>query len=224
MPLMLFLCIKFLDIFLGLIFICGLLMFCTSCGKKNSNDSKFCFSCGMSMIGHMPVAKGVNKITAPHLNSIQDKSVDNNQSKNLIIGLVVIGLILVALSFKSVLSTSISVNSAPAETEYTYEPSIMSLNGVLVSPKGEDPNGRIVQYYAIEMQAPINVKGDKSDPINSETVNNLTLVQLTGESTLINKIKNNMGRRVILKGTLYHSHTGHHHTSVLMTVQSVNLN
>jgi len=35
-------------------------------------------------------------------------------------------------------------------------------------------------------------------------------------------IKHLIGKRVIIEGTLFHAHTGHHHTKVLMDVSSIN--
>jgi hypothetical protein len=32
-----------------------------------------------------------------------------------------------------------------------------------------------------------------------------------------------IGKKVIVKGTLFHAHTGHHHTDVLMNVESISL-
>lgn len=47
---------------------------------------------------------------------------------------------------------------------------------------------------------------------------NVTLVQLVLDSAANNYLKNRLGQRVTLRGTLFGAHTGHHHADLLLSV------
>jgi hypothetical protein len=294
-------------------------MFCSNCGKENSNESRFCFSCGRPLVdqailvGNKPNLNSSAPVECPacHIGTLEADGSENTStpvkafrvggilldllgvatvifalfqtdtvdkismllagavlvgagvwvmkianaykgylcrscgssilmdvagvyhiaskneigtSKNILIVAVVTLFIVLGFGYKSTLNDAVDRKPFSSDGSYSYEPSIVSLDGVLVTPKGEAPNGRFVQYYAVELTSPIKVNGDKSDPINYDTIHDVRIIQLTGDSSVINQIKSNKGRKVNLKGTLFHSHSGHHFTTVLMTVQSVNLN
>jgi hypothetical protein len=125
---------------------------------------------------------------------------------------------------KGVPKSGVSNNINLSSKSYAYEPQVVELRGLLVSPKGESPDGSEVRFYAVELSDTINVIGDGSDSINSESVNGVKIVQLAGDKFETDQIKSNLGKTARLSGTLFHSHTVHHFTDVLMSVDSIKLN
>jgi hypothetical protein len=110
-----------------------------------------------------------------------------------------------------------------------YEPSVVSLKGKLVVKRyygppnfGENPKtDEKEDMPVLLLSEPVNVRGkNESGPaaIDDESVKNVR------EMALVLRMphKNLIGRTVIIKGTLFHAFTGHHHTAVLMDVQSIN--
>jgi uncharacterized protein DUF4431 len=109
----------------------------------------------------------------------------------------------------------------------TYEPDRVTLVGKVVSRTfygppnyGEDPatDSKEDQYVLI-LDAPIDVIGS-TDPIDKTErgVKNLTLVVFDFKA---NPVESLIGKRVEVQGTLFHAHTGHHHTRVLIEVESI---
>ena len=98
---------------------------------------------------------------------------------------------------------------------YEYEPSSVTLYGTLVSAPGETPDGDKLMYPALKLIIPITVEGTPGDDFNSQTEKGITLLQLVLKQKMVKKFKKLKGQRVTVIGTLFHSHTGHHHTDVL---------
>jgi hypothetical protein len=108
-----------------------------------------------------------------------------------------------------------------------YEPAVVKLSGLLVTEYvygppgfGEDPEtDQIDRKWQLRLFAPVDVIGTPGDDTNSESENDV------GRVALINFSKANLnahlGKRVVVEGTLFHSHTAHHHTKVLLEVQKV---
>jgi hypothetical protein len=71
------------------------------------------------------------------------------------------------------------------------------------------------------LSKPVNVRGkpDPDEDFNRISVENVRRMELV----LTLPHKNMIGKNVIVTGTLFHSFTGHHHTDVLMYVQSIRL-
>jgi len=110
---------------------------------------------------------------------------------------------------------------------FEYEPRLVALSGVIrlenrFGPPGygEDPvQDSKVEIRVLELESPINVKGDPADDINTETVLGVKNIQLVVEEP----IRKYLQKKVTIKGTLFHGHTGHHYTEVLLDVQSINI-
>ena len=109
-----------------------------------------------------------------------------------------------------------------------YSPAVVELEGKLSIKTswgppnfGENPETDSKERsWILSLDKPINVRG-KTDPdpgLNTsvEDVRELQLVLHKPRRELI-------GKTVIVKGTLFHAHTGHHHRDVLMDVQSIGL-
>lgn len=109
----------------------------------------------------------------------------------------------------------------------TYEPTVVELKGRLVTRTyfgppnyGEEPKTDSKETLPfLELTEPANVRGKQGKDAGYEeaTVENIKEMGLVLEiehETLIGKL-------VMVKGTLFHAFTGHHHTDVLMNVQSI---
>ena len=71
------------------------------------------------------------------------------------------------------------------------------------------------------LSSPINVRANTDDVINGTPVKHARVVQLVLEPGLLLSSKSFVGGRVLVTGTLFHAHTGHHHYEVLMSVQQI---
>lgn len=83
---------------------------------------------------------------------------------------------------------------------------------------GENPETDSIESQALlKLDSPICVDGgnDPFSQLESEQ-NEITLVPMEGT-----QLKQYVGRHVVAKGVLFHSFSGHHHTSVLIELQSI---
>ena len=82
---------------------------------------------------------------------------------------------------------------------------------------GETPKIDSRETQAILLlDSPIDVIGTPNDEID-ETERGVKAITLVSERSL----RSFVGKRVTAQGSLFHAHTGHHHTKVLMSVSSV---
>lgn len=141
---------------------------------------------------------------------------------------IIILLVIIFLSScrYSVLSSN---NNSTSLIWYKYEPKEVYLTGFLKLEKGYGPpnygadpaHDQRVSYYVLKLAAPINVKGDPFDEMNSETVKNVRVIQIVYDKLdRISKLKN---KKVGIKGTLFKGFTGHHYTDILITVKEISL-
>ena len=114
--------------------------------------------------------------------------------------------------------------SSPAQRrQLHYEPERVTLTGKLVyrtfygPPNyGEDPktDSRETQPVLIlDSAVDVNTGNDPADE-TERSVGRITLV-------VQHTVKDFVGKRMVVEGTLFHAITGHHHTKVLMTVSSI---
>jgi hypothetical protein len=116
------------------------------------------------------------------------------------------------------------------EQWYKYEPEIVALKGTIITLSafgppnyGENPDrDEKVIYYALELDNPINVKGNLNSELNTDTFKNISTIQiLLSESD--RDIKDKINKKVIITGTLFQRITGHHFTKVLIDAQKIDL-
>ena len=109
-----------------------------------------------------------------------------------------------------------------------YEPATVELEGrVVIRSKyrppnyGEDPKtDEKVKVLFLVLTKPINVVGIEGHEYNARSVQGAREIQLIitdGKP----KHKNLVGKNVVVKGTLFHAHTGHHYTDLVMTARSL---
>jgi uncharacterized protein DUF4431 len=111
----------------------------------------------------------------------------------------------------------------------SYQPTVVKLKGTLsvktyYGPPnyGENPDTDAKEELPILiLKKPINVRGnpDPKDGFDRKSVEDLREIQLV----LTMPHKEFIGKTVLVKGTLFHAFTGHHHTDVLMDVRCIKL-
>jgi hypothetical protein len=117
---------------------------------------------------------------------------------------------------------------SPQNTSWlSYEPTETQLEGrVVVAQRYGPPNygerpkkDAKVRVPMLILAKAVNVRGDSGDGFNSISERNVKRIQLVFEPGT--SYKQFVGRYVRVKGTLFHAHTGHHYTKVVMSVASI---
>lgn len=117
------------------------------------------------------------------------------------------------------------------KTKALYEPNITKLSGTIVRKtfpgppnynsiaEGDTPE---TGWY-LKLNGTLDVQADKKSDLNNVDERDVKDVQLVLDSTKYKKWQKLVGKSISVKatGTLFHSHTGHHHTAVLMDVQNI---
>ncbi len=129
--------------------------------------------------------------------------------------------------------------TAAASVAMEYEPHKVVLRGRLATktffgPPGYGENPKTdskEEEFILALDEPVDVIGNASDPINSETVKDVkevTVVLLPArgqgpqeQQVALHELSALVGKHVIVHGSLFHAHTGHHHTPIL--IQTVEL-
>ena len=110
-----------------------------------------------------------------------------------------------------------------------YEPEVVTLRGRLTETTeygppnyGENPETDSIEHPIIlVLPRPVRVQGDPSSDLNTETVSGITRIQLVMPGNVGVDFPPNYEGEVEVTGTLFGSHTAHHHTKVLMTVETL---
>ena len=116
--------------------------------------------------------------------------------------------------------------STAGQRRLHYEPEEITLTGRVVyrtfyAPPnyGQTPktDSRETQAILI-LDAAIDVVGTAENQL-SETERGVKRITLVHDLSL----RHFVGKRVVVQGTLFHAHTGHHHTKVLMQISSIKI-
>ena len=73
----------------------------------------------------------------------------------------------------------------------------------------------------LRLNEPITVVGDSASDVNRQTEDNVSHLQLVLFQPDTFNCINNLGNAAEVRGTLIHSHTGHHYTPVLLQVREI---
>ena len=111
----------------------------------------------------------------------------------------------------------------------SYEPSVVALHGVLIRKTFAGPpnysdirkGDKAETSLFLNLDWPVCVNVDKSEPDLNPSRKNISRVQLVLEVGTYGRYGALLGKTVLATGTLFGAHTGHHHTPVLLTVNSV---
>lgn len=117
--------------------------------------------------------------------------------------------------------------SSQAQRFLSYEPEVVELDGQLVVQSkygppnfGEQPKtDQKVSVPVLLLRDRVSVLGDDGDGHNSKTVHGVRQVQLAFDGSTSHKTL--IGKQVVVTGSLFHAHTGHHYTDVVLKVQSI---
>ncbi len=111
----------------------------------------------------------------------------------------------------------------------SYAPATVALRGTLVRKSFPGPpNYESVRagdsaetYWLLNLRSPVCIVRDDAEPDLNPLQENVHSVQLVVQPRDYEKYKTLLARRVVATGTLFGSHTGHHHTPVLLTIQKI---
>jgi len=111
----------------------------------------------------------------------------------------------------------------------SYEPAVVTLHGSLIRKTFPGPpnysdihkGDRAETYFLLNLDSPICLDMDKSDPDLRPRQKNVRTVQLVLEEGMYDRFKLLLGKEVVARGSLFAAHTGHHHTPVLLTVSNL---
>ena len=106
----------------------------------------------------------------------------------------------------------------PNQTKYDYNSSV-TIVGTLISRRYQTINNSVTDVFFLRLSTPVTVIGDSSEDSPTET--NVQEIQLMGNETLSLLNKDVLGKRVQITGELFHSHTAHHHTEVLIMTSNI---
>ena len=106
----------------------------------------------------------------------------------------------------------------PNQTKYDYNSSV-TIVGTLISRRYQTINNSVTDVFFLRLSTPITVIGDSSEDSPTET--NVQEIQLMGNETLSLLNKDVLGKRVQITGELFHLHTAHHHTEVLIMTSNI---
>jgi hypothetical protein len=115
------------------------------------------------------------------------------------------------------------------QTCLTYEPDAVSLTGTIRrhtfpgAPRYESvaKGDRPERVWVFQLSRPICVAA-RGDWEEEKNISDLQLVFAGAEKDYA-RYRRLLGRQVTIKGAIFHAHTGHHHTKVLLTVSSVSV-
>jgi hypothetical protein len=136
---------------------------------------------------------------------------------------------LMSLFALCIVCSATSVSAASQRDCLSYEPATVTLTGktfLKVFPgrpnyesikEGDEPE----PAWLLRLAKPVCVKWDGKDEVN-EAENHVLLIHLVLRGKQFSQLRRLRKKGAItFTGTLFHSHTGHHHTKVLMMVQSM---
>ena len=104
------------------------------------------------------------------------------------------------------------VTACPGDEFNTY--TVYKFSGVVKNDKGIDANGEIEQFYYLQLEDSIMVAADDM----GDAIGGVDKLQLVFLSEVDMQCKELLNKFVSVKGKLFHSHTAHHYTKVLLEV------
>lgn len=127
----------------------------------------------------------------------------------------------------SAIVVSTPAGIATAAQRLSYEPSIVRLDGTVEAKERFGPPGygekpetdHKVVVPILRLTQPVAVQGDPKSELNSATEEDVTEIQLILPPRYDPIVL--VGQRVAVTGSLFHAHTGHHATRVLMNVRTI---
>jgi len=111
----------------------------------------------------------------------------------------------------------------------SYEPAVVKVTGHLTRKTFPGPpnyksvgkGDQAEMYWFVELRSPACVLADKLKPALNISQDHVREIQLVLETAMYKTYSLLIGRQVVVQGTLFGAHTGHHHTPVLLNVKSI---
>ena len=130
----------------------------------------------------------------------------------------------------TVLAAIAHPTAAQAQRWLHYEPETVELDGRLVIQAkfgppnyGEQPKtDQRVRVPVLVLADRVSMLPSKEEGHDAQPVYSVREIQLAFADSGTN-YKNLIGKNVVVSGTLFHAHTGHHYTDVVLTVRSIEL-
>lgn len=116
----------------------------------------------------------------------------------------------------------------PAAACLSYEPDVVSVRGIIREKDFPGPpnyesiarGDRRETSWILALDKAVCVTGKGGDALD-EREENVSEMQLVLDSAGYAKYRGLLMKPVVVRGTLFHAHTGHHHTRVLLTVLDI---
>lgn len=107
-----------------------------------------------------------------------------------------------------------------------YDPEEVEISGVIAMKTFPGPpeyesieeGDKPETVWILNLLSPICVLADEEDELINVTEKDIRAIHLVLDGKQYKKYGHLVSKKVIATGKLYHSHTGHHHTDVLMIV------
>ncbi len=127
------------------------------------------------------------------------------------------------------LGVGFSSNATTLKSCLSYEPAAVNLKGKITRKtfagppnyenvkKGDTPE----PYWILDLIRPICVNADEKIIGGEKRGKNVSKIQLVLTEEQYAQYKGLLGKRVEVSGKLWHAHTGHHHTNVLLTITEI---
>ena len=127
--------------------------------------------------------------------------------------------------FNSVLlvGLALTAHAAPPSQRQVlkYEPAVVQLAGTMIAAEGRTDGDEKITFPALALKAAVQIEAAPDDDLNVFE-DNVSVVQLVLiDPAQMQQYRSLLGRPVVVTGTLFHAHTGHHHTKVLINVQKI---
>lgn len=92
---------------------------------------------------------------------------------------------------------------------------VVQIAGTVARGTGYDANDKREDYYYLKLKRPISVAGDENDRRQRDGVVKIQLVYLADmDQSQYDR------KQVVVRGKLFHGHTAHHHTDILIQIAS----
>ena len=100
-----------------------------------------------------------------------------------------------------------------------YGPAKVQLKGKI--SRSVHPDRKEVMWF-LSLERPVCVKANQKDPTGFEVEEkNVTDLQMALTPEQYKEYKNLLGKSAMVSGELFHEHTAHHHTKVLIGVSKI---
>ncbi len=111
---------------------------------------------------------------------------------------------------------------AQADQVLQYEPAVVEITGVIAKAKAQHPNETWFDFQYVKLATPASIQGDNDKDSFNETETGVTEVQIySGDDKIRKQYLSLVGKKAILKGTVFHAQTAWHVRDLVLMVTEV---